>query len=285
MNSGKDKNGIYYFGKKRMPINWKDYNKAKEVRKKGVVEMKLREGFDDEVRRYFEVDSKQINDYDGFLTDYTMYEEYVIPKDEWFDFLRKYKGGSKSPYELMEKWFNRYVFVFGDKELYDPNDGYDEFDYECESDEEAYEWFNNYDGFDDEDEVYESLTRPSESVVDEYGQFTMLDDEVGNFEGNMPEEDIDKALVYLQKVSKLLKAPLSKIVYYRCNEDYLDPTNQKSMFDLTRIYNKNKYDGYDGTVNGKKFIVDHFDTRAEFGMYATDEETIIEVIEQMEQSY
>ena len=146
---GLDANGIYYFGNKpKKPINWKDYKKNKKIKER-VTEMIIKEGYEDIVR-YYEVDSKQVRDSDGFWDDYTMYEEYVIPYDEYIDFLKNYKKGDF----YKDEWFNRYVFVFGDKELYDPSDGYDEWDYECESEKEAYEWFEDYNGFYDEDEDF-----------------------------------------------------------------------------------------------------------------------------------
>lgn len=74
---------------------------------------------------YEYIKSKDVNDYDGWRTEYTMY------------------------YDLIN---DRYVFVFGDSDLYDPNDGYEEFDWECDSEAEANEWFDNYSGYDDLDE-------------------------------------------------------------------------------------------------------------------------------------
>ena len=64
--------------------------------------------------------SKSVSDSNGFMTDYTMY--------------RNINTGE-------------YVFVFGDKDIYRPEDGY--YDWECETEEEAEEWFNNYHGFED----------------------------------------------------------------------------------------------------------------------------------------
>lgn len=149
MNEDGFYNGIYYFGEPKKPKSWRDFVKSKKDKKvqERMTEMFIKEGYDDIVR-YYEVDSKQVRDSDGFLDDYTMYEEYVIPYDEWLDFLKNYKKGDF----YKDEWFSRYVFVFGDKELYDPRDGYDEFDYECESEKEAYEWFDDYNGFDDEDD-------------------------------------------------------------------------------------------------------------------------------------
>ena len=47
-----------------------------------------------------------------------------------------------------------YVFILGDKDIYTPEDG--NFDWECETEEEAREWFDSYTGFEDDmDEAYE----------------------------------------------------------------------------------------------------------------------------------
>lgn len=67
--------------------------------------------------RYKFLDSKLVIDVDGLATDYTMY------------------------YDTEE---NRYVFVFGDIDLYSPYDEY--FDFECETEEEARDWFELYQG-------------------------------------------------------------------------------------------------------------------------------------------
>ncbi len=69
------------------------------------------------------IKTKSVKDMDGFNTDYTMYKDVVTGK---------------------------YVFVFGDNDIYGPEDGY--FDWECETEEEAEEWFNSYNGFDDSDD-------------------------------------------------------------------------------------------------------------------------------------
>ena len=74
--------------------------------------------------RYIYIKSKEVNDADGWKTEYTMYQDSLEP--------------------------NRYVFVFGDSDYYDPNDGYEEFDWECEGRSEAEDWFDDYEGFEDE---------------------------------------------------------------------------------------------------------------------------------------
>jgi hypothetical protein len=67
--------------------------------------------------RYEFIDSKTVLDFDGFNTEYTMY---------------------------YDKEDGRYVFVFGDSDYYSPYD--ENFDWECETLEEAQEWFDSYVG-------------------------------------------------------------------------------------------------------------------------------------------
>ena len=43
-----------------------------------------------------------------------------------------------------------YFFMFGDKDLYDPDPAYA--DWECETKEEADEWFDSYNGFDEDED-------------------------------------------------------------------------------------------------------------------------------------
>lgn len=80
-----------------------------------------------------EIASKSVSDSDGFMTDYTMY--------------RNINTGE-------------YVFVFGDKDIYRPEDGY--FDWECETEEEAKEWFDNYNGFDESDDDIDWMNEEAE---------------------------------------------------------------------------------------------------------------------------
>lgn len=89
-------------------------------------------GYDDDIdsfdydgtastQRYEFVKSKSVIDMDGFNTDYTMYHD--LENDT-------------------------YVFVFGDSDIYGPDDG--DFDWECDSLAEAEEWFDSYTGFEDD---------------------------------------------------------------------------------------------------------------------------------------
>lgn len=97
---------------------------------------------DDDFERYTYVKSKDVNDSDGFRTEYTMY------------------------YDEVE---DRYVFVFGDSDLYNPNDDYEEFDYECDTEQEANEWFDDYKGFEDLDENLKESTNLKKGNVIERG--------------------------------------------------------------------------------------------------------------------
>lgn len=66
------------------------------------------------------VDRKSVLDYDGFYTEYSMYTDG-----------------------------ERYVMVFGDSDIYRPED--ENWDWETDSYDSAYEWFSNYHGFEDEE--------------------------------------------------------------------------------------------------------------------------------------
>lgn len=95
----------------------------------------LKEDLDSEWR---ELETKQITDFDGFLTDYTLYTNGVT-----------------------------YICMYGDKDVYSPD--IDEADYESDSEDEAYEWFNNYNGFDEDyiDEGVNMVSKVNESKLTE----------------------------------------------------------------------------------------------------------------------
>ena len=77
--------------------------------------------YDDLDSCWEELDSKQVQDSDGFYTDYTLYHNTET---------------------------DQYVCIFGDKDIYRPGDSY--YDFECDTYEEAIEWFESYEGFADE---------------------------------------------------------------------------------------------------------------------------------------
>ena len=115
----------------------------------------LKESFeedeDDPEDRYHFIARKSVYDADGFTTDYTMY----------------YDSGE-----------DKYVMVFGDSDIYSPED--EEFDAEFEDEDTAREWFDNYEGFTEEDvdeclypEAYlpssfKKATNPYDDVVDNF---------------------------------------------------------------------------------------------------------------------
>ena len=76
---------------------------------------------------FLEIASKSVPDAGGFYTDYTMYRD---------------------------KETGEYVFVFGDKDAYTPDQG--DFDWSCDTEEQAWEWYNSYTGFadDEDDDIY-----------------------------------------------------------------------------------------------------------------------------------
>lgn len=67
------------------------------------------------IESYTYIKSKSVTDIDGFQTDYTMYR--VDGQD-------------------------KYVFIFGDKDIYLPDTT--EPDWECDNEKEANDWFNHY---------------------------------------------------------------------------------------------------------------------------------------------
>ena len=83
-----------------------------------------------DVSDWKELASKSVEDSDGFYTDYTLYTDGQT-----------------------------YICMFGDKNLYEPDASYA--DYETESEQDAWDWFNSYTGFadeeDEEDEYYDIL--------------------------------------------------------------------------------------------------------------------------------
>lgn len=89
--------------------------------------------------KYTKVSSKTVIDSDGFYTDYTWYRD---------------EDGKN-------------VFVFGDPDIYKPEDG--DFDFETESNAVAVEWFDDYRGFeDDNDELIEKCKTLKEELPKEH---------------------------------------------------------------------------------------------------------------------
>lgn len=80
------------------------------------------------------VASKSVMDSDGFYTDYTWYKLIDAYGDEGLN-----------------------VFVYGDNDVYLPEDG--DWDFAIYDDEEASAWFENYVGFEEDlDDLFERLS-------------------------------------------------------------------------------------------------------------------------------
>lgn len=120
--------------------------------------------YDEPGKGFTEIASKQVQDSDGFYTDYTMYRDIET---------------------------GEYVFVFGDRDMYTPESG--GFDWSCDTEQEAWEWFNDYHGFgedDDEDDVYSATsisasTYTAESILsylktNKDSDCTLTDDELSH---------------------------------------------------------------------------------------------------------
>lgn len=94
-----------------------------------------------DVSDWKELASKSVEDSDGFYTDYTLYTDGQT-----------------------------YICMFGDKNLYEPDASYA--DYETESEQDAWDWFNSYTGFADEEGAYDvyssSDIKASMGRYDEY---------------------------------------------------------------------------------------------------------------------
>ena len=105
---------------------------------------------------YTKVSRKSVLDSDGFYTDYTW---YISPEDT-------------------------HVFIFGDEDIYSPEDG--NYDFETDSEEEAEEWFDSFRGFED---VEETVVQPESKRSDFFplhklkGEFwSTLDDMIQDIE-------------------------------------------------------------------------------------------------------
>lgn len=111
---------------------------------------------DDQYSDWKELASKSVEDSDGFNTDYTLYTNGET-----------------------------YICMFGDKDLYEPDASYA--DYETENEENAWEWFNSYEGFsDDDDDIYSD-----DIYIDDIYSSEELDNE--SDELDHPDQEFDSA--------------------------------------------------------------------------------------------
>ena len=164
---GKDKADILFKGTEDECYEWIENNKNNKKSVKASV---------DEDDRYELIERKSIRDSDGFMTEYSMYFDHEE---------------------------GRYVFVYGDSDIYYPED--EDFDYECEDINEAYEWFESYNGFEDPAELeIGSIVSADGLVLKFMGQsgdmykFKPMDDRTRNLLMEVDERyDPDDDCIYL----------------------------------------------------------------------------------------
>lgn len=98
----------------------------------------INSAYEYDVSDWRELASKSVEDSDGFNTDYTLYTNGET-----------------------------YICMFGDKDLYEPDEAYA--DYETENEQDAWDWFNSYTGFADEEDEYDIYgSEDLESDFNEY---------------------------------------------------------------------------------------------------------------------
>ena len=128
----------------------------------------------------------------------------------------------------------------------------------------------------------------AEDSLDAYGMFVQLDDAMSGMVNNVDDDEIDEAVRYFERVAGALgsKNRLSNVQCYFCNADWLNPSKQDWLqSNLKPLYKNKRYDSYVGTYNGKKFVVDQFSNNFDFTIYSTDENTIIDLIKDIEDAY
>lgn len=168
---------------------------------------------------YVELATKSVLDSDGFMTEYTMYRDTFTGK---------------------------YVFVFGDKEAYTPENS--DWDWTCDTEVEALEWYSNYKGF--EESLDENL-----NLSNEMGHEENTSIEESKFLGQLAfskelKERVTKAAVSL---SVLIK-DIDLYHYLDASNDYevdiaqleqmIALNNTDKIIDDLREYNDKSYGQY-----------------------------------------
>ena len=162
----------------------------------------LNESDSEEESRFERIKGKSVMDTDGFYTDYTMYYDTLLDK---------------------------YVFVFGDEELYSPGSG--NFDWECDSEQEANEWFNDYNGYDE----YEEERAWLDDMVDQEGKKESISED---FDSELGKNYIGKTVfIKLKDGSRLIRKVLEQGNRARGHEVLVveDPINNSKMINVDDI--------------------------------------------------
>ena len=148
---------------------------------------------EDQPRDWELLDRKTITDFDGFTTDYTLWKKNN--EDYW-------------------------VCVFGDSDIYGPEDG--EFNAEFETEREAREWFNSYSGFeDDELEFAHEMESETELATDDMNAGQWYE----NLDKKNLKEGFDNAKAFIE----------SAMYQYEQDPDFYNLNESKSDCDAARI--------------------------------------------------
>lgn len=162
----------------------------------------LNESNSEEESRFERIKGKSVMGTDGFYTDYTMYYDTLLDK---------------------------YVFVFGDEELYSPESG--NFDWECDYEREANEWFNDYNGYDEYEEEHAWL----DDMVDQEGKKELISED---FDSELGKNYIGKTVfIKLKDGSRLIRKVLEQGNRAQGHEVLVveDPINNSKMINVDDI--------------------------------------------------
>ena len=132
--------------------------------------------------------------------------------------------------------------------------------------------------------------RINESIADENGMFMQMDDAMDGLIGNVGDDDIDEVVKYYSTISGKLgkKDKFSDIVCYFCSDyaDVCDPIDSsKIYFDFKPVYKSRKFDSYVSSKYGDKFVIDHFNDNFMFTVYATNEDVINRLMDDLSNEY
>lgn len=174
----------------------------------------LKEDYVDDDISFFK-DDYIISDDDDVITDFKFKATKSVPDSDGFN----------TDYTWYECADGTHVFVFGDNDIYKPQDGY--FDHTCDTEEEAQEWFDSYNGFTDDevvDEDINTLANDCKKVADDMKK--TMNNASNLTESSDVEDDLDESKKrkgsLLDKVNKSLKESEEvEKVYTKKNGDYL----------------------------------------------------------------
>ena len=127
-----------------------------------------------------------------------------------------------------------------------------------------------------------------DNTLKEYGQILPLDEIVYGMTDNLPDDEIDEAMRYFERVSGSLgsRGKFSNIYCYLCTADWLNPMDFNFIRQSSKpLYKGGKYSSFVCSLNGIKFITDRFSTNYDFTIYARSEEDIIQIMKDIEEAY